>query len=82
MEYELYICPVAVGPFRDFSPTVKFKKIYFFLRCIAVSVFRLKKIFFEVFRCFVSLFRGLEMPSGYSNNLFTEINVIKDNAVG
>ena len=53
MEYELYICPVAVGPFRDFRPTVKFKKKIFFLRCIAVSVFRLKKIFFEVFRCFV-----------------------------
>ena len=40
----IIICPVVVGPFRDFSP--KFKK----------------KIFFEVFRCFVSLFRGLEMP--------------------
>ena len=40
---------------------LKFKK-KIFLRCIAVSVFRLKKIFLEVFRCFVSLFRGLEMP--------------------
>ena len=27
MEYELYICPVVVGPFRDFGPKIK-KKNY------------------------------------------------------
>ena len=39
------MCPVVVGPFRDFSP-----KTFVFL------------YFFEVFSCFVSLFRDLEMP--------------------
>ena len=40
MEYELYICPVVVGPFRDFSPKIKKKKKFFFevFRCFAVSI--------------------------------------------
>ena len=47
MEYELYICPVVVGPFRDFIPKVFFFLI--FLRCFAVSF----RCFGVSFRCFV-----------------------------
>ena len=56
MEYELYVCPVVVGPFRDFNPQIYFILfIYFFkvFRCFDLK----KNFFFEVFRCFVSLFR-------------------------
>ena len=58
MEYELYICPVVVGPFRDFSPKIK-KKIFEVFRCFGVSI--KKNIFLRCFgvsfRCFGVSFR-------------------------
>ena len=69
MEYELYICPVVVGPFRDFSPKIKKKNFFEVFRCFGVSI--KKNIFLRCFgvsfRCFaVSVFRfavsWLEMP--------------------